>query len=101
MRFALRLASLGLAALVLSGSPVALAQGKAKPAPKVVKGKKAPAKAPAKAEPESEAPAETKPDAPSGAPEGAVKAAGTKAKEPEKTGDQARVTEVEESQKDK
>jgi len=103
MRFAFRLASLGLALLITSGAPSALAQGKAKPAPKVVKGKKPAPKAPAKeASKETEAeeapPAETKP---AGAPEGAVKAAGTKETKPEKTGDQARVTDVEESQKDK
>lgn len=102
MRFAFRLASLGLALLITSGAPSAFAQGKAKPAPKVVKGKKPAPKAPAKEAPKEteaeEAPAETKP---AGAPEGAVKAAGTKETKPEKTGDQARVTSVEESQKDK
>jgi len=103
MRFAVRLASLGLAALIVSGAPAAFAQTKAKPAPRAAKAKKPPAKAPAKSAPEAEeAPAETKSDAPAGAPEGAVKAAGTKeAKEPAKTGDQARVTAVEESAKDK
>jgi hypothetical protein len=104
MRFALRLASLGLALLITSGAPSAFAQSKAKPAPRAVKGKKPAAKAPAKDVKETEAeeaPAETKSAAPSGAPEGAVKAAGTKETKPEKTGDQARVTDVEESQKDK
>jgi len=103
MRFALRLASLGLALLITSGAPSAFAQSKAKPAPRAVKGKKPAAKAPAKdaKEPEAEAPAETNSAAPAGAPEGAVKAAGTKETKPEKTGDQARVTDVEESQKDK
>jgi hypothetical protein len=104
MRFAVRLASLGLAALMLSGAPVASAQGKAKPAPRAAKAKKPPAKPAAKPSPETDAPApaESKSDAPSGAPEGTVKSAGTKAgKEPEKAGDQARVTDVEESAKDK
>lgn len=105
MRFAARLASLGLFALVFTGAPVAFAQTKAKPAPRAAKApKKAPAKAPAKPAPEAEEPApeaDSKSAAPAGAPEGSVKAAGTKAKEPEKTGDQARVTDVEESAKDK
>ena len=101
MRFAARLASLGFFALVLTGAPVAFAQTKAKPVPRAAK---APKKAPAKTAPEAEEPApeaDTKSAAPAGAPEGSVKAAGTKAKEPEKTGDQARVTDVEESAKDK
>ena len=92
---------LALIVAVLLTPADAHAQGKAKPAPKVVKGKKPAPKAPAKEEAKEteaeEAPAEAKP---TGAPEGAVKAAGTKEK-PEKTGDQARVTSVEESQKDK
>jgi hypothetical protein len=103
MRFAVRLASLGLFALVFAGAPSAFAQGKPKPAPRAAKAKKPPA--PAKKTSEAAEPAEpadeTKSDAPAGAPEGSVKAAGTKGtKEPEK-GDQARVTGVEESAKDK
>jgi hypothetical protein len=105
MRGAARLASLGLAALILSGAPVVCAQGKAKPPARATTKTKKPAAKPATKQPsESEEPAaaDTKPDVPAGAPEGAVKAAGTKAgKEPEKTGDQARVTDVEESAKDK
>ncbi|HEX6767501.1 MAG TPA: hypothetical protein VF103_18510 [Polyangiaceae bacterium] len=102
MRFAVRLASLGLFAFVVGGTPSALGQGKPKPAPRAVKGKKAPPpakKAPETSEPAAE-PADSKSEAPAGAPEGSVKAAGTKEKEPEK-GNQARVTGVEESAKDK
>ena len=104
MRFAVRLASLGFAALVVSSAAVASAQSKAKPAPRAAKAKKPPAKPAAKPASEADAstPAESKSEAPAGAPEGTVKAAGTKTgKEPEKTGDQARVTEVEESAQEK
>ena len=112
MGFAVRLASLGLAALFLAGAPAAFAQGKQKPAPRAAKAKKAPEKADAQkgkkeaeqaeAEGETKETKEEKPDAPAGAPEGAVKAAGTKeTKESEKDKKDARVTGVEESAKDK
>jgi hypothetical protein len=106
MRFASRLASFGLFALILSGAAPALAQGKQKPVPRAAKAKKAPAKAPpaeqeAEAKPEAE---ESKTEAPAGAPEGSVKAAGTKevkATEKETKETKAKVTAVEESEKDK
>jgi hypothetical protein len=119
MGFAVRLASLGLAALVLAGAPCAFAQGKQKPAPRAAKAKKAPeqTEAAAKGKKDQAEPAgkgkkgaepaegeeETKSDAPAGAPEGAVKAAGTKeTKESEKDAKAAKVTAtVEESAKDK
>jgi hypothetical protein len=96
MRFAVRLASLGLAALILSGAPSAFAQGK-RPAPRAAKAKKAPEPA----EPAADAKPDTKSDSPAGAPEGDVKAAGTSATKEPKKGDQAKVTAVEESAKDK
>jgi hypothetical protein len=106
MRFASRLASFGLVALILAGATPIDAQPKQKPVPRATKGKKAPAKAPpadteAEAKSESE---ETKSEAPAGAPEGTVKAAGTKeVKETEKEGKEtkSKVTAVEESEKDK
>jgi hypothetical protein len=111
MGFAVRLASLGLAALFLAGAPAAFAQGKQKPAPRAAKAKKAPEKADAQkgkkeagqTEAEGEETKEPKSDAPTGAPEGAVKAAGTKeGKESEKDPKAAKVTAtVEESAKDK
>lgn len=107
MRFASRLASFGLFALILSGAAPALSQGKQKPVPRA-QTKKATSKAPpADKEKESEAKPdaqETKAEAPAGAPEGAVKAAGTKeVKETEKETKEtkAKVTAVEESEKDK
>ena len=104
MRFASRLASFGLFALILAGATPAFAQGKQKPVPRAAKAKKAPSKAPpaeqeAEAKPDAE---ETKSEAPAGAPEGAVKAAGTKeVKENEKDAKAAKVTAVEESEKEK
>ena len=96
MRFAVRLASLGLSVLILSGAPTAAAQGKQR-APRAAKAKKA-------AEPATpaETKTETKSDASAaGAPEGDVKAAGTNATKDPKKGDQAKVTAVEESEKEK
>jgi hypothetical protein len=105
MRFASRLASFGLLALILSGAAPAFAQGKQRPVPRAAKAKKPPAKAPP-AEPETDPKAaeETKSEAPAGAPEGGVKAAGTKeVKETEKESKEtkAKVTAVEESEKEK
>ena len=105
MRFASRLASFGLFALILSGAAPAFPQGKQKPVPRAAKAKKPPAKAPP-AEPEADPKAaeETKSEAPAGAPEGGVKAAGTKeVKETEKESKEtkAKVTAVEESEKEK
>jgi hypothetical protein len=106
MRFASRLASFGLFALILAGAAPAFAQGKQKPVPRAAKAKKPPAKAPP-AEPEGETKTdaeETKSETPSGAPEGNVKAAGTKeVKEAEKETKETKtkVTAVEESEQDK
>ena len=105
MRFASRLASFGLFALILSGAAPALSQGKQKPVPRA-QTKKATSKAPpaekdAEAKPDAQ---ETKSEGPAGAPEGTVKAAGTKeVKETEKETKEtkAKVTAVEESEKDK
>jgi hypothetical protein len=105
MRRASRLASFGLFALILSGAAPTFAQGKQKPVPRAAKAKKPPAKAPpAEQEAEPKAAEETKSEAPSGAPEGGVKAAGTKeVKETEKESKEtkAKVTAVEESEKEK
>jgi hypothetical protein len=105
MRFASRLASFGLFALILSGAAPAFAQGKQKPVPraqtKKAAGKAPPADKEAEAKPDAQ---ETKSEAPAGAPEGGVKAAGTKeVKETEKESKEtkAKVTAVEESEKDK
>jgi hypothetical protein len=95
MRFAVRLASLGLSVLILSGAPSAAAQGK-RSAPRAAKAKKAPEPATP-----AETKSETKSEAPAGAPEGDVKAAGTNATKEPKKGDQAKVTAVEESEKEK
>jgi predicted lipid-binding transport protein (Tim44 family) len=108
MGFAIRLASLGLAALVLAAAPPAIAQSKQKPAARAVKGKKAPEKTDAakgkKEAEQAEAEGETKEeksDAPAGAPEGAVKAAGTKETKESEKDSKTKVTGVEESAKEK
>jgi hypothetical protein len=97
MRFAVGLASLGLSLLILSAAPSVAAHGKQRPAPRAAKAKKAPEPAETPAETRSE----TKSEAPAGAPEGDVKAAGTSATKEPKKGDQAKVTAVEESGKEK